>query len=93
MTQHTDHRLKEWIGAAEVTLLDGAGDTAGERFAWLATGLGITCADRGLYGVGWRWGPKLFEYRWVQKVMSAERRAVTWAASRSWAPTASPPGA
>ena len=39
MTQHTDHRLKEWIGAAEVTLLDGAGDTAGERFAWLATGL------------------------------------------------------
>ena len=39
MTEHTDHRLKEWIGAAEVTLLDGAGDTAGERFAWLATGL------------------------------------------------------
>src|SRR5678815_5937708 len=39
MTQHADHRLKEWIGAAEVTLLDGAGDTAGERFAWLATGL------------------------------------------------------
>ena len=27
-----------------------------------------------LYGVGWRWGPKLFEYRWVQKVLSNERR-------------------
>jgi membrane protein DedA with SNARE-associated domain len=42
--------------------------------AWLATGLGIVCADIVLYGVGWKWGPKLFEYRWVQRVMSAERR-------------------
>jgi membrane protein DedA with SNARE-associated domain len=43
-------------------------------FAWLACGLGIICADCVLYGVGYRWGPKLFEYRWVQKVMSTERR-------------------
>jgi len=42
--------------------------------AWLATGLGIVLADCVLYGVGRQWGPKLFEYRWVQKVMSAERR-------------------
>lgn len=43
-------------------------------FAWLACGLGIVVADCVLYGVGYRWGPKLFEYRWVQKVLSAERR-------------------
>lgn len=42
--------------------------------AWLTTGLGIICADLVLYGVGRRWGPTLFEYRWVQKVMSVERR-------------------
>jgi membrane protein DedA with SNARE-associated domain len=27
-----------------------------------------------LYGIGRRWGPALFEFRWVQRVMSAERR-------------------
>lgn len=43
-------------------------------FAWLACGAGIVAADCVLYGVGYRWGPKLFEYRWVQKVLSAERR-------------------
>jgi membrane protein DedA with SNARE-associated domain len=43
-------------------------------FAWLACGLGIVAADCVLYGVGYRWGPKLFEYRWVQKVLSMERR-------------------
>jgi membrane protein DedA with SNARE-associated domain len=43
-------------------------------FAWLACGLGILCADCVLYGVGRRWGPRLFEYRWVQKVLSTERR-------------------
>jgi membrane protein DedA with SNARE-associated domain len=42
--------------------------------AWLACGLGIIAADCVLYGVGYRWGPKLFEYRWVQKVLSTERR-------------------
>ncbi len=42
--------------------------------AWPACGLGIVAADCVLYGVGRRWGPKLFEYRWVQKVLSAERR-------------------
>ncbi|HJZ56351.1 MAG TPA: DedA family protein [Gemmataceae bacterium] len=43
-------------------------------FAWLACGLGIICADLVLYGAGRWWGPRLFEYRWVQRVMSAERR-------------------
>lgn len=42
--------------------------------AWAATGLGIVCADIVLYGVGRRWGPRLFEYRWVQRYFSAERR-------------------
>ena len=43
-------------------------------FAWLACGLGIVCADLVLFGVGWKWGPKLFEYRWVQRVLKKERR-------------------
>jgi membrane protein DedA with SNARE-associated domain len=42
--------------------------------AWIATGLGIACADILLYWVGRWWGPRLFEYRWVQKILSAERR-------------------
>ncbi len=42
--------------------------------AWASCGLGIIAADCVLYGVGWRWGAKLFEYRWVQKVLSNERR-------------------
>lgn len=43
-------------------------------FAWAACGLGIIAADCVLYGVGYRWGPKLFEYRWVQKFLNNERR-------------------
>ncbi len=43
-------------------------------FAWLSCGLGIIAADCVLYGVGRRWGAKLFQYRWVQKVLSTERR-------------------
>jgi membrane protein DedA with SNARE-associated domain len=42
--------------------------------AWAACGLGIVSADSVLYGVGRRWGRKLFEYRWVQKVLSTQRR-------------------
>lgn len=42
--------------------------------AWPACGLGIIAADCVLYGVGRWWGPKLFEYRWVQKVLDAEKR-------------------
>jgi membrane protein DedA with SNARE-associated domain len=42
--------------------------------AWLMTGLGIVGADLVLYGVGRHWGRKLFDYRWVQRVMKAERR-------------------
>jgi membrane protein DedA with SNARE-associated domain len=39
-----------------------------------ACSLGIVSADCVLYGIGRHIGPKLFEYRWVQKVMSTERR-------------------
>lgn len=42
--------------------------------AWLATSLGIIAADSVLYGIGRKIGPRLFEYRWVQKLMSTERR-------------------
>lgn len=42
--------------------------------AWPACALGIICADCVLYGVGRRWGTKLFEYRWVQKILSTEKR-------------------
>ncbi len=42
--------------------------------AWPATGAGIVCADLVLYGVGRRWGARLFEFRWVQRVVKAERR-------------------
>ncbi|MBX9627435.1 MAG: DedA family protein [Gemmataceae bacterium] len=43
-------------------------------FCWLACGVGIVAADCVLYGVGRQFGPRLFEFRWVQKVLSAERR-------------------
>jgi membrane protein DedA with SNARE-associated domain len=43
-------------------------------FAWAACGLGIVAADSVLYGVGRKWGTKLFKYRWVQKVIGEERR-------------------
>jgi membrane protein DedA with SNARE-associated domain len=53
--------------------------------AWLMTGLGIACADMVLYGVGRQWGVKLFEYRWVQRVMSVERRRGSSISSNSTA--------
>jgi len=42
--------------------------------SWPATIAGIVCADSVLYGVGYRWGPRLFEFRWVQRLMKPERR-------------------
>ncbi len=42
--------------------------------AWSACGLGILMADSLLYGIGRKIGPRLFEYRWVQRILSAERR-------------------
>jgi FkbH-like protein len=39
MDQRVDQRLKEWIGAAEMALLDVGEDTAAERFASLAASL------------------------------------------------------
>jgi membrane protein DedA with SNARE-associated domain len=43
-------------------------------FSWPATILGIVCADATLYGLGWWWGPRLFESRWVKKLVKPERR-------------------
>ena len=43
-------------------------------FAWLACGLGIMAADCVLYGIGRRWGRKLFKFRWVQRVINDEKR-------------------
>jgi membrane protein DedA with SNARE-associated domain len=42
--------------------------------AWPAAGLGIVCADIVLYGAGRLWGRRLFEYRWVKRLVNAERR-------------------
>jgi len=42
--------------------------------AWPATGLGIICADTTLYGLGRWWGPHLFEYRWVRRIVKPDRR-------------------
>ncbi len=40
----------------------------------MATGLGIMCADLVLYGIGWKWGVRLFDYKWVQRILKKERR-------------------
>ncbi|MDB5311869.1 MAG: hypothetical protein JWO38_6071 [Gemmataceae bacterium] len=42
--------------------------------AWPVCGLGILCADCVLYWVGRWWGSSLFKYRWVQRVLSTDRR-------------------
>lgn len=42
--------------------------------AWLCTSLGILSADLVLYGVGRKWGLKLFELKWVQRFLKKERR-------------------
>jgi len=42
--------------------------------AWLVTSLGILSADLVLYGVGWKWGKRLFELKWVQRFLKKERR-------------------
>lgn len=42
--------------------------------AWPAASLGIIAADVMLYGIG-RWlGPRVFQYRWVNRMLSPERR-------------------
>ena len=43
-------------------------------FAWLFCGLGILSADCCLYGMGRLWGPRLFEYKWVQRILNEQRR-------------------
>jgi membrane protein DedA with SNARE-associated domain len=42
--------------------------------AWPLTGAGIVCADVALYGIGGHFGRRLFQYRWVQRIVHAERR-------------------
>jgi membrane protein DedA with SNARE-associated domain len=42
--------------------------------AWPLTVAGILCADSVLYTMGRLWGPRLFEHRWVKKVVKPERR-------------------
>jgi len=42
--------------------------------AWPAAGAGIMAADAVLYGCGRLWGARLFEFRWVKRLMPAERR-------------------
>jgi membrane protein DedA with SNARE-associated domain len=43
-------------------------------FALPAASLGILCADMVLYGLGRFWGRRLFEYRWVKRIVKPERR-------------------
>jgi membrane protein DedA with SNARE-associated domain len=43
-------------------------------WAWPATGAGIMGADMTLYGIGRLFGPRLFEYRWVKRLVKPERR-------------------
>jgi membrane protein DedA with SNARE-associated domain len=42
--------------------------------AWPLTMAGIVSADTVLYGIGWLWGPRLFQYRWVNRLIKPERR-------------------
>jgi membrane protein DedA with SNARE-associated domain len=42
--------------------------------AWPAAGGGILCADMALYGIGRWWGPRLFQFRWVNRLLKPERR-------------------
>jgi len=44
------------------------------QFAWLACGFGILCADCFLYGIGRWWGPRLFRYAWVRRIIDDQRR-------------------
>jgi membrane protein DedA with SNARE-associated domain len=42
--------------------------------AWPCAGLGIVLADLTLYGIGWFSGPRLFEHKWVKKIVKDDRR-------------------
>lgn len=43
-------------------------------WSWPATSAGIVGADATLYGIGRFFGPRLFEYRWVKRLVKPERR-------------------
>jgi membrane protein DedA with SNARE-associated domain len=51
-----------------------ASDAVSWWWAWPVAGAGILCADLTLYGVGRLCGPRLFEYRWVKRMVKPERR-------------------
>jgi membrane protein DedA with SNARE-associated domain len=42
--------------------------------SWPLTIAGIICADATLYAIGRHFGRRLFEYRWVQRIINLERR-------------------
>ena len=42
--------------------------------AWPLTMAGIVSADTALYGIGRLWGPRLFQHRWVSRLIKPERR-------------------
>jgi membrane protein DedA with SNARE-associated domain len=42
--------------------------------AWPAASGGIICADIALYGMGRFLGKRVFQYRWVNRILSLERR-------------------
>jgi membrane protein DedA with SNARE-associated domain len=42
--------------------------------AWPATMAGIVCADMVLFAIGRWFGPKLFEYHWVNRIIRPDRR-------------------
>ena len=78
------------IYAAGVTALH---DEVKWWLAWPVAGAGIICADMVLYGIGRVWGRRLFDYRWVQRLVkpdagSGSRTSSAATASRS----CSPPG-
>lgn len=62
----------------EAGILYAAGLSAHDQvwwpLAWLTTSLGILSADLVLYGIGWKWGTKLFDLKWVQRFLKKERR-------------------
>jgi membrane protein DedA with SNARE-associated domain len=63
----------------EVMIVSAAGVTAARPelhwwLAWPAVVAGIVAADSVLYGIGRHWGSRVFEFRWMQRLMLTERR-------------------
>jgi membrane protein DedA with SNARE-associated domain len=62
----------------EVMIVSAAGVSAARELrwwlSWPAVVVGIVCADTVLYLVGRHWGYRLFDFRWVQRLIRPERR-------------------